>query len=81
MTPYNALQSACLLLSALFEKTPFNDTDIRKRVFADFAVLKKEFRHSQLRTLHGPTTSVGELFGAIKVTNDPGNIHMLPHRP
>ena len=67
VTPYNALQSACLLLSAIFEKTPFNDTDIRKRVFADFAILKKEFRHSQLRTLHGPTTSVGQLFGAIKV--------------
>ena len=66
VTPYSALQSACLLLAALFERTPFSDTDIRKRVFADYSILKKDFRHSQLQTLHGPTTSIGELFGAIK---------------
>ena len=39
VTPYSALQSACLLLAALFERTPFSDTDIRKRVFADYSIL------------------------------------------
>ncbi|GAX76701.1 hypothetical protein CEUSTIGMA_g4147.t1 [Chlamydomonas eustigma] len=66
VTRYSALQSACLLLAALFERTPFSDTDIRKRVFSDFTILKRDFRHSHLRTLHGPTTSIDELFGSIK---------------
>ena len=66
VSPQCALLSACLLQSALFEGTAHADPELRRRVFADFTMLKREFRHSVTRVLHGPTTSVGELFGSVK---------------
>ena len=72
VTPSACLQSTCLLLSALYEKTPFSDTDIRKKVCADFSTLKRSFRSAPLHTLHGPTSSVQELFAAVKDLDQKG---------
>eukprot|EP00955_Chlamydomonas_euryale_P091911 364661-Chlamydomonas_euryale.AAC.1 len=61
-----SVHGVCLLLAALFEGMPWHDTDVRARVLDDLAVLKQDMRGGAVRTLHGPTTSIGELFGAIK---------------
>uniref|UniRef100_A0A7S3VMN3 JmjC domain-containing protein n=1 Tax=Dunaliella tertiolecta TaxID=3047 RepID=A0A7S3VMN3_DUNTE len=60
------LLSVCLLLAALYEQTPFGDTELRRRLFDDFTQLKRHFRNDDLPVLHGRTGSIKELFDSIK---------------
>ncbi|KAF5836349.1 hypothetical protein DUNSADRAFT_6036 [Dunaliella salina] len=60
------LLSVCLLLAALYEQTPFGESELRRRLFDDFTQLKRHFRNDDLPVLHGRTGSIKELFDSIK---------------
>lgn len=65
-TAGECLLSVCLLLAALYEQTPFGESELRRRLFDDFTHLKRHFRHDDLPVLHGRTGSIRELFDSIK---------------
>lgn len=65
-TTEECLLSVCLMLAALYEQTPFAETELRRRVFDDFTQLKRHFRSDDLTVLHGRTGSIQELFDSIK---------------
>jgi hypothetical protein len=65
-TTEECLLSVCLMLAALYEQTPFSESELRRRVFDDFTQLKRHFRSDDLTVLHGRTGSIKELFDGIK---------------
>lgn len=67
-TPEECLLSVCMMLAALYEQTPFSETELRRRVFDDFTQLKRHFRSDDLTVMHGRTGSIKELFDSIKVS-------------
>ncbi len=66
-TPSQCVLSVCLLLAALYEQTPWGEgSDLRRQVYHDFTILKRDFRKDQLMCLKGRTGTTEELFNAVK---------------
>lgn len=46
--PDQCLLSVCLLLAALFDQSPYGEgTEHRRAIFADFSILKRDFRDDE----------------------------------
>eukprot|EP00798_Chlamydomonas_sp_ICE-L_P003125 gene3125-13137_t len=71
------LESMCLLLSALYEKAQFSSGEVNKAIWRDFSILKRSCRDDQLQTLRGNTSTVSELFAAVKDLDKQGKMGNL----
>lgn len=76
-SPEQCVSSICLLQAALFERTPFSNSELRKKIYQDFSILKRDFRSDSLNMLHGNTSSIGHLFDSIKDMDKRGKTENL----